>query len=340
MEAIISNLQEEEWITSALKDDIHLKNGLAEIGLSEEIIKKCSQQLAESKIKREQEILIRQYNAGRHFSYRNNERHDRYKNVGLSDFDRDLMPFQIKKRDYANWTDGEYATNFFESLSTELKRILGFLDLKVEKEEFKEIKIPLFKFNSPQCKGSMVVYENTNTQRIKNAYDLSILGTGLGTTKSLSLSFTHSFTSCDGVYLLIFVPVTIKNSLIRVYERGKLTRKILRTEWVINESNKVIDNVGCEELSREEFLQSIEPVKSLTKYPLSKAPSNSNPTYKILLNGSEEFNYQVGISAFNLSGNCKANISRSHDVKLEFKLPPGHDYQVNTIMNDNGIWWD
>lgn len=340
MEAIITNLREKEWITSALTDDILLKNGLAEIGLSEEIIKKCSQQLAESKIKQEQEILIRQYNDGRYSSYRNDERHSRFKNADLSNFDKDLLSFKIKKRGYANWTDGEYATNYFELLSTELKRILGFLDLRIEKEELKEIKIPLFKFNSPQCKGSMVVYENTNTQRIKNAYDISILGTGLGTTKSLSLSFTHSFTSCDGVYLLIFAPVTIKNSLIGVYERGKRTRKILRTEWVIDESSKVIDNIGCEELSREEFLQSIDPVKSLRKYPLSKAPSNSNPTYKILLNGSEEFNYQVGINAFNLSGNCKANISKSRDVKLEFKLPPGHDYQVNTIMNDNGILWN
>lgn len=330
MSTKICDIYEKEWIESALNDKNVFINGLTELGLSNETIIKCSKQLINDEIKVQKDILNQQYN---------DKRYTRHRRDIHTNYDQNLIEFELKKKHTHRRTDGEYAEQYFETRMNKLKNILGFLDLRKEDEVLTEVNIPLFKFNSPMSKGSMVIYERTDNRENKNIFNLSVLGTGLGITRGFSLSFAQSFTSCNGEYLSIYIPVTLRNSLIGVYENGVRIKNIIRTELVVDKDNNLSASVGCEKQSSKDFFNDIQPIQFLAKYPLSTAPSDSDPKIKISLKSSKEYNFQFGIKAFNLNGNCNVVISKCREIKLEFKLPPGQDYQVSSIMYGNGILW-
>lgn len=337
MRAKINRVFEEEWITSApFKKDL-LEQGLIDIGLSAETIKQCKQELTESERRAQHETLLAMWNDPRYRRYRRGSI-----NTGrTTDFptEEELEDFNRAMIWVAHQSDGYYGTLYVKWLVESLKRILGFRELRTERLETSEVKIPLFKFNSPNIKGSEVIYEESESEETKEAYGLSILGTGLGTTRTIFFSCSNVLSSRDGANKLVYTPITLQNSLIGVYEKEKKVREFLRTELVVKDDRMELD-IGVDELSQEEFLEGIQLVENKGKYyKLSGDRTNSVHTFKEALKIVQKFQMEVGFSAFNLKYTCKAQLSRNREVKLEFKLPAGYDYQIKKIMGGLGVLW-
>jgi hypothetical protein len=337
MKAKIINKNHSDWYSSAAFNEAMLLQGLHEIGLENSTIEECVKGLINFKKEENDRILLEQFHDPRYL------RHYREGGFGL-DLDR------VKDKDYLTQleefkrnnsllryhSDGEYANGYCKSVIDKLKELLGFIEFRVEEYELIDLKLPIFKFNSPNIKGSEVIFETSDTHSEKNDCTFSIFGTGLGDTKSISLSFSNTFESRDGAYKLVFIPIKIKNSLISLYEKGKIKKQFIRSELHENEIGEYYE-IGIDSMDKNEYFKLIEPIKTKRKFKLSGDKTPSKHTYKETINSSEAFSYEIGINAFKLNGNCKVNISRRREVKLELKLPTGNDYVLKEIMNGFGI---
>jgi hypothetical protein len=325
MNARIINTKEIGWIDLALSDHRVLFNDLNNIGIHENTINEFIKTLEadEEHIKSMIDWNYRYHlNEEKEADKGHNRiRHFRNKTDGYTD-------------EIVESTINEYHKSWFDSL----KELIGLREQRIENEEIIEVKMPLFKFNSPSIRGSEVVVKSTDTIKTNNNYTLSIIGTGLGITRSFDLSISDTFSSCDGAFKLVFVPIKVRNRLIGIYDNraNKQLNKIIRTELLDYNKDECF-TIGIDEIGRDEFLKNIEPVTTKIKRKYSGDKTCAKHTFSEKFNSIDAFNYEIGINAFNINSKCKANISYSKEIILEFKLPTGYDYEISQIMNGLGI---
>lgn len=348
MKAQLVSVFHEDWTERVALNPHQFEHSLKQMGLSKELVHKYQQELAEATRDIHHQSLVAKWNDPRYERYRNRANRLVNNDWGVDlgrrgvfesgPTDEELQDFEREMTGVAHYSDGEHATRFVNRVAGALKRILGLIDQRTEGEQFEEIKVPLFKFQSPDVPGSEVVFEESQSEELTDSYALSVFGTGMGTTRTIFFSHSNVLESRDGAYKLAYTPINIRKVLVGVYEKKRRVHQFLRTESVFNEESEL--EIGVDELTQAEFLERIQPVAPKGRfYRLSGDRTSSVHAFIEVLKVVQDFKWEVGVKAFNLDATCKAQISRTREVKLEFKLPAGHDYQMKKIMGGLGIMW-
>ena len=207
----INDIQKKEWFELASFDDNILKDGLLEIGLTKNEISKIKSQFGNYKKENLPEEIVKP-SQGENIGPAG---------VGVACTASALgctasaiargaclvggslgYLFDLKKKE-----DKEFELK--NKLSDFLKERLGFLKFETKSEIVINVKIPLFKWNSPMVEGSEILYETKNTESLDNTFGLTIFGLGLGKTYKLSFSSSNSFICSNGSFKQIYIPVAL-----------------------------------------------------------------------------------------------------------------------------------
>lgn len=324
MKAYIDKIEKTKWFELAPFDDNLLYNGLHTIGLSENEIKQYNKEIVNIRIRQFTKSMP-EYNgvAGATLG-------------GISGF---LIGGPAGIIDRKNWDlKTEIEAKYQKNLIDFLKEKLGVLVFEIEQETIIDSLIPIFKFNSPKIDGCEILYESSTSETLKNSFNVTIFGSGLGNTHKVKLTSTNSFRCTNGSYKLVYIPIKLKSSLICIVEKnGKLKNRFIQTELDIKQSNKYFD-IGIKEIDKQEFLKDIKTEEETKNYYLLEDKTDSVHIFQEIYNKVEDFNYKIGINAFNINAFCDMSISRENEIVLKYKLPAGRNYQVKKIMNGLGLY--
>lgn len=225
-----------------------------------------------------------------------------------------------------------------KSLIDFIKEKLGTLVFEKQKEVFVNSLIPIFKFNSPKIDGCEILYENSTSATVKSSFNMTVFGTGFGKTHKIKFSSTNSFLCTNGSFKLVYIPIKLKCSLMSIVDKkGKTRNEFIKTELNLNKEDKHL-NIGIKEINFKEFIEGVGNEEYTNNYLLSRDKTDTVHTFQEVYSKVEDFNYQIGVNAFNINSFCDTSIGRENDIVLKFKFPAGRDYQVKKIMNGLGLY--
>ena len=335
MRGKVIDVREQEWALTAAHSDDAFIQGLSDIGVPSDDLKRCMDALHTAKREADHDDVLAKWNDPRYSEASGFDVLER--NVPT---DKQLNEFRQSISFKCRHSDGEYASRYFDVMVQKVKEILGIVRLETECEKEDEIEVPIFWLHSPNIKGSEVIYEETESKKISNSYRVGFIGTALGKTRSISFSSSTLARSNDGDYKRIFMIAKIKNALISVVSAGKCVNRILRTELAYP-CDKLDIEFGIDEITREEFITSnLIPKRIGKRYKLSGDHSGAVHSFKEIWKTSRKKEIEFGINAFNLQSVLKGDLERDIDVKFEYRLPAGTDYEVKKIYNGFGILWN
>ncbi len=344
MRGKVIHVEDKEWASTAARSDNAFIQGLSDIGVPSDDLNRCLDALYAAKREADTEELIAKWNDPRYH-------HSGRKSITDLDFEvtgrnvptnKELKEFEKSLSHKHHYSDGEYATRYFDIVAQKIKEILGIVRIEKESEKEDEVKVPIFWLHSPSIKGSEVIYEETKSQQISNSYRLGFIGTALGATRYISYSSTNSAVSSDGKYKKVFIRIKIKNTVLSVIHAGsgKCLNRVLRTE-LADPGDKRNTSFGIDEITREEFITAdIIPKEVGKRYQLSGDHTADIQSFMETWETSRKMSIELGINAFNLQSLLKGDLERYMEVKLKYRLPAGFDYEVKEIYNGFGILWN
>ena len=200
------------------------------------------------------------------------------------------------------------------------------------------IEVPLFRLNSAPVKGSRAVYEEIITSQAELSWRITVLGTGMGATQGVEVSYATKLQSQNGDPKLLFIPVRVVVYLIGVYERGTCIGKGLRTEMEEIKNDRLLPGLRSDPDSAD--LPAVPQSELYTEtFPLSGDASRNIQTYRQGFKNGTEFEIGSGIEAFALAAKSNIKISQKRDLSLTYDLPSGHDYEAIRANGQSGVWW-
>lgn len=226
-----------------------------------------------------------------------------------------------------------------KAMKTVLKTIFKIYDYRVEQTITKQVKIPLFRFSSPQITGSKVTYREMESEQTEGGWSISVLGTGMGATQTFKVKHSAEFESTNGAYKLIFVPVTLQISLVSIYMGSECVGRGLRAEMCTMKGeysfNKGIasipESIGSQDIPQEDVEGHL--------FPLAEDTSGGIATYTQTWVDANEISVMIGIEAFDIKGSSKAVIKQERELELKFALPTGRNYLLKPIKDGHGLVW-
>lgn len=241
----------------------------------------------------------------------------------MDDYDRMAGP--IRKR---RW----------DSFSQTISDLIARREYLIEDSEIHTITLPLFWLTCPTPSRSKVQYNEEVTEGGKGSWKMTVLGTGMGSTQSVSVTCTSEFEATEGECKSIFVAFPLRVYLIGIYEKGVLIGRGLRSE--VPEDQRSSFTLGIKSATdTESDTASRKADLSEEVFQLSGDSSKAVHTFSRMAEGKEQFELKSGLRVFELDLSSKTEVSRTSKIKLTFKLPAGFDYRLKYDRDGSGIWW-
>jgi hypothetical protein len=167
---------------------------------------------------------------------------------------------------------------------------------------------------------------------------MTVLGTGMGATQSVSVTCTSEFEAIEGECKSIFVAFPLRVYLIGIYEKGALIGRGLRSE--VPEDQRSSFTLGIKSATDTESISASRNADlSEEVFQLSGDSSTAVHTFSRVEEEKAQFELKSGLRVFELDLSSKTEISRTSKIKLTFKLPAGFDYRLKYDRDGSGIWW-
>lgn len=220
-----------------------------------------------------------------------------------------------------------------------LKEFMGVRKCKIEKTKTKTIKVPLFTFGAPSVDRSKVIYEEKTDFAETRGWVVSLVvpGIGMGSSQEFKTTFACQFSCECGEFKTIFVPVRIRVSKLGIYERG--TRVDDGGLRITAEGGKSARNYrrgieSCKEADCRGFLES-----EVNEFLLSGNKKKNISKYTDQLSRAEPIDISIGLDILGVKTALQARVSLQKEIKLEYDLPGGYDYQLYQLKKQLGIGW-
>lgn len=213
------------------------------------------------------------------------------------------------------------------------------IDIKEEEYIDKEIDIPIFILCRPAVNKSKVMFEIEKKTTKKVTWSVKIMGFGTGRNQVFNLISKGKFSSENGRGKLVHLPVTFRLTKLKLYQKNKKPRSILKGEPSPKYENVTI-NEGVKPLNKYFSPDSYKKINCPQEYPLEKVNSSNISEYSIQWDSETEKEFSSGVKAFNLEGICNAKIRRKTTMILTFYLPGGHRYRMFPIKKPDGLVWE
>lgn len=234
--------------------------------------------------------------------------------------------------------DQRLISNRKRGFISDIKDLIARREYQVEDSIVRDVKTRLFWLTCPNVKRSKVHYKEEITDVLASGVTMTVFGTGMGSNQTVSISYASEFEATNGAYKTIFVHFPLQISLVKVYEKGRLVGKGLRSE--VPGERQTEFKLGIESETTEDGDIACRSADIFEEpFPLAGDTTESVHAYSRVEEARTEITVKSGIKAFDIEMTSKIKVSRKNKIILSFNLPAGHDYLLKRDRNGGGIWW-
>ncbi|HET9225508.1 MAG TPA: hypothetical protein VFR31_02490 [Thermoanaerobaculia bacterium] len=223
------------------------------------------------------------------------------------------------------------------SLRAKLSHLIRRFEYEVEKEKLVWIKVPLFKLHSPACEDAKVSYIEGQATDTEVGWQVKFFGVGMGRTRTIRAACIAEFYSCGGQCRQVFVPVQLRVQQIGVYKDGVLMSRGLRAELADPSNEDALRKRGFEDRPEEHCANEVSGTFKTEEFFLAGAKGGPPVLFQRSWTSDIARDVELGLKVFGIYIQPLANVRRERQLKLEFELPCGRDYQL--CSSPGGIHW-
>jgi hypothetical protein len=210
----------------------------------------------------------------------------------------------------------------------------------VHDEKVEIVQVPVFQLHCPGIEGCKVKYSEASSGKDAMGWKLTVAGTGLGATRTVTAKYVAKFVAEPGQCKVIFVPVPITVYSIWVFEKdGTFVSEGLRTEVNAQQSHVSFAQAlrsAPEHLCNDAASSAAEGVEV---FSLQDDLTGATSVYEREWSQEATVKVAVGIDGFGLKTEIAAQVKTTRTLKLTYELVGGYSYEALKPTSIPGLAW-